>query len=465
MNKRILGLDVCKSHVVAWEVSEIPRNPKQYWKTEVKNRDKNPLKDPLSFYYNKGGIKQLLKLKPDAVALEPTGMHYSALIAEICTQEGIKVLWVGHVQASNYRKQMKLPDKNDLADAFALGCYGLLYFDQPSYFIEFQPYPITRIREIYLQLKSLSRFQTPLINRLRQQLAYEFPEAMDKEFKVLRDGRRALIAWLAQRDRPLVRANVYWDNRYSRSVVHDYKIEISEFTRDLACHIDDYDKWIAQIEIELKELVYHPIFKDYNRTFDEFNFGLMARSVLLSQIYPIEKFEHIGAFKRHIGAAKMEDSSGDSKAWRTGNGSKLCRCELYMWCVTKIAAGNRSKKIHPHSEVGEKVVTFYNDWMKKYSSNQDYWLAELERKEKKKVLASFTSILEKQLKGNLSQEEITRLKTVLATLEREFLLKQEENKPQVNRRVGSKKFGKLVVGKTIGYTCRWLFRRLKANIN
>lgn len=210
----ILGIDICKNRAVCWMVSSLPRNPKQFWKQAIKDdeRSKDPDIDPLTFYFNRGGIERLFSLNPDAIALEPTGMHYSTLVAEVAANLGIKVLWVGHVQAANYRKQQKLPDKNDLADAFALGCYGLLYHEQPNYFIEFQPYPVTRIRELYLQLKSLNRFQGPLINRIKQQLSHEFPEAMDAQMTPRGDGRRALICWLAHRERE-TRKHAYWDKR------------------------------------------------------------------------------------------------------------------------------------------------------------------------------------------------------------------------------------------------------------
>ena len=99
--------------------------------------------DELTFYMNSGGIHSLLALQPDAIALEPTGVHYSRLLADVCQKKGIPVLWVGHCEAVHYRKQNKLPDKNDLADALALAAYAHMYWDKPEFFLWFDPGSLT----------------------------------------------------------------------------------------------------------------------------------------------------------------------------------------------------------------------------------------------------------------------------------------------------------------------------------
>ena len=192
---KILGADVCKDRVVCWLLDEWPRHLKDYWRIESKKRSKNPLEDELTFYMNSGGIHNLLALQPDAIALEPTGVHYSRLVADICQKKGIPILWIGHCEAVHYRKQNKLPDKNDLADALALAAYAHMYWDKPEFFLWFDPGSCTRIRELYLQGKSLTRIQSPIINRIRQQLAYEFPEAALKRSEPSeRDGLSPLLS-------------------------------------------------------------------------------------------------------------------------------------------------------------------------------------------------------------------------------------------------------------------------------
>ncbi len=76
-----------------------------------------------------------------------------------------------------------------------------------------------------------------------------------------------------------------------------YGISISQFTRWLAQTIDDIDLQHLAIEKELFILVYNSQFKQYNLVFDQFNFNLTLRALLLSQVYPIEKFESMAAFK------------------------------------------------------------------------------------------------------------------------------------------------------------------------
>jgi hypothetical protein len=101
MNKKIIGLDVCKDRVVAWEIpDERPRNHKVYWteKCKADQRSKDPKKDPFTFFYNKGGIDGLLSLGGDIWVIEPTGGHYSELIERVAYAHGVELLKVGHAQ-------------------------------------------------------------------------------------------------------------------------------------------------------------------------------------------------------------------------------------------------------------------------------------------------------------------------------------------------------------------------------
>ncbi len=169
LNMKIIGIDICKDRAVCWSLETLPNDVKAYWKKESKQRSKDPKLDEFTFYFTDSGIAGLLAQKPDAIALEPTGMHYSWLVAHIAEREKVEVLWVGHTQAVSYRRQNNLPDKNDLAEAMAIACYAHIYYGKQNYFISFNPTPIARMRELFLQLKSLARFQNPLLNRARQQ--------------------------------------------------------------------------------------------------------------------------------------------------------------------------------------------------------------------------------------------------------------------------------------------------------
>ena len=293
-------------------------------------------------------------------------MHYSWLLAHICQCEGIKVLWVGHSEATHYRKENKLPDKNDLADALALAAYAHTHWDKSEFFLTFEPGAIAQIRSLYLQLKSLTRVQSPVINRVRQQLAQEFPEAALKESNPGPDGLSPLWAWLARWERKTKRHSFYYDSLYSKSIAPAYGIEISPFTRKYAeflCHIHS---WEREIINELGKLLSMPQFKPYKKVFDELGIGVRPRALLLTHIYPMSKFESLGSFKKRLGMAGDESSSGDHKSWNTKGGSKMCRTELYLWILVAIAP----KKNRPTGEIGEKLSAFYDSRQEKFKKNE-----------------------------------------------------------------------------------------------
>lgn len=454
---KIIGIDICKDRAVCWTLTKVPNDVKAYWKRESKKRSKDPQKDEFTFYFTSAGIAGLLALKPDAIALEPTGMHYSWLVAHIAEREKIDVLWVGHQQAVSYRRQNNLPDKNDLADAMAIACYAHIYYGKKSYFINFDGRKLARMRELFLQLKSLARFQNPFINRGQQQLAREFPEAVGKKSPRQSDGRRPLWCWLAGRERNLKRKSWYWSKKYSQSVAVKYDIGISQFTRWIAQTIDDIDIQHLEIEKELFNLVYDSQFEQYNLIFDQFGFNLSLRALLLSQVYPIEKFESMGAFKKRIGAAKDEYSSGDMNTLKKG-GSKLCRTEFYLWVTTAIALPRK----RPQSNVGQLIADRYDDLVRQFENNPEVRQKILAAQTKEKALKSMKKIVTANLKPHIDGEQLTSQILLMETMFNASWTSNIEVK-SLNKNQVQRKFGKLIIGKTTGYTARWLYRLLMRN--
>ena len=455
----IIGIDICKDRAVCWSLTEVPNDVKAYWKRLSKKRSKDPKKDEFTFYFTSTGIAGLLALKPDAIALEPTGVHYSWLVAHICQRENIEVLWVGHQQAVSYRRQNNLPDKNDLADAMAIACYAHIYYGKKSYFINFDGCKLARMRELFLQLKSLARFQNPFLNRGQQQLAREFPEALGVKSHRQNDGRRPLWCFLAGRDRHLQRKSWYWEKRYRESVAVEYGILLSDFTRWTAGIIDDIDIQHLAIEKELFALVYDRQFEQYNLVFDQFNFGLSFRALLLSQVYPIEKFESMGAFKKRIGAAKDEYSSGDMNTLKKG-GSKLCRTEFYLWVTTAIAL----KQKRPQSDVGQLIAGKYDDWVRQFENDPEVRQKLLASQTKEKALKSMRNIVTANLKPHIDGEELTTQLLVMETMFNGSWTNNVEVK-SLNKNQVQRKFGKLIIGKTTGYAARWLYRLLISKLS
>ena len=453
----IIGIDICKDRAVCWSLTEVPNDIKAYWKRESKKRSKDPKKDEFTFYFTNAGIEGLLALKPDVIALEPTGMHYSWLVAHICQRKNIEVLWVGHQQAVSYRRQNNLPDKNDLADAMAIACYAHIYYGKQSYFIDFDPGKIARMRELFLQLKSLARFQNPFINRGRQQLAREFPEAIGVKSERQSDGRRPLWCFIAERERSLKRKSWYWGKRYRDSVAVKYGIPLSSFTRWTAGIIDDIDIRHIEIEKELFNLVYSTEFEQYNLVFDQFNFGLSFRGLLLSQIYPIEKFESMASFKKRIGTAKEEYSSGDINTLKKG-GSKLCRTEFYLWVTSTIAL----KRKRPQSNVGQLIADQYDGWVRQFENDPETRQKLLAAQTKDKALNSMRKIVTANLKPHIDGEKLNNQLLLMETM---FIASWSSNVEvkSLNKNQVQRKFGKLIINKTSGYAARWLYRLLMRN--
>lgn len=337
---------------MAWSLEEMPANLRAHFK-----QFKRPIKDDsLKFYANKGGIAGLLALKPDAVILEPTGVHYSWIFAHICETENIPVLWVGHSEIRHFRKQNRLPDKNDQADALALAAYAFNHLGDDEFFISFSPGAAVQLRELYLKLKSLARIQSPIVNRLRQQLAREFPEAALKRSEIAVDGVAPLFAWVAGRERKLSIKSHHYDRLYERSIAPAYGVKITEFSRRLADWLCEIHLWERELEGEIKELLQLPEFAPYVTAFTKFRFGVRTQALILSQCYPISRFDSLGGFKRRLGMAKVEESSGDKELFLTGAGSKMCRSALYLWVLTTIAP----QKYRPASAEVKRLGEFYD---------------------------------------------------------------------------------------------------------
>ena len=186
---RIVGLDVCKLSVVACVLSVRPCEPRQFYYAAKFH----------TFKADAAGIRELLNLEPDIALLEPTGVNYSKLWRTHLALAGIEVRLVGHSELRSYRKNtLKLPDKDDPADSLALACYGFDFMDSPRRFVQIREPVIVKIRESVLRLAHLNRCQSPIINRLRQDLAWQFPELAKISLKKKGDRLSLALRWLAE---------------------------------------------------------------------------------------------------------------------------------------------------------------------------------------------------------------------------------------------------------------------------
>jgi len=348
-----MGCDICKNRAVFCCLKSLPANIRQHWQ-DIKGT-------AAEFHFNSDGIAKFLKIRPDAIVLEPTGYHYSEFLNKVCIAERIQVFWVNHRQIRHYREGHRLPNKNDFADSYALACYFLENRDIPEAFLHFYPGNSRRLRELSLQLHSLNRMQSPMINRIRQQLAIEFPEVALIDSAPGVDQVSPLWGWLAEEPiSPL--ANSIYSNKWNSSIAPKYGEFISPFTRGVAKSLCHLQRLQVELENQLLLLLDSEEFAPYVQVLSQFGLGTRTQSLIISQIYPVDRFPSISQFKRRLGVAGEENSSGDKKVYRTSGGSKICRSQLYLWALTRIAP----RKARPNTEIGQKIGTYYDSQREKY---------------------------------------------------------------------------------------------------
>jgi hypothetical protein len=343
MKQNILGLDVGKASAVAFALDVLPGNISRFWKT-LKSSDFYDLK------CDRSGMQQLQAIAPSSLVLEPTGTHYSLFWVKAAEYLQIDLLWVGHLEVRHYRLSHRLPSKNDRSDAYALACYGVQHAVDPDRFVHFERETVS-LRSALLELQSLHRIQVPIINRLRQQLAHEFPEAASKKSEV------ALWRWLSGE------SVGYYDRLYKTSVSRELDLELSSFTSGLARELVGLKSLERNTEEKLSLLLSAPCFQSYKQVFDRFGFGDRLSAAILVHSYPIERFGewhgstrcwNVKAFKLKLGMGLIEYSSGEKKTFAPG-GSTLCRKLLYLWAVIRIASPVR----RPEGDLAQDAVVYY----------------------------------------------------------------------------------------------------------
>ncbi len=342
-NKRILGLDVSKSSVSVCLLTNKPESPRQFYY-------ECPF---MLFSANSEGIKSLLALKPDIAIMEPTGVNYSRLWGTHLARAGVEVRLVGHKELRSYRSShLDLPDKDDDADALALACYYFDYFDSPRRFVQIRDFTTVRIRELILRLAHLNRVQSPIVNRLRQDLAWQFPEVAHVNSRRGSNGSVPLLwGWLCGK-----RSSKRYDALRDRSI----GLGISSTVEHHARRLCDLQQEEYAIETELEQLLNDPKFTAYREVFSRFGFGTRIESIILSQIYPLENYFGIDGkpevkirkgrksgnptkrylslrrFQKALGLAPSLEASGDKSKIKIVGGSDLCRIAFWQWVFTRI---------------------------------------------------------------------------------------------------------------------------------
>ena len=344
---QIIGLDISKASVSACLLTEKPTEPRQFYYDC----------DFHKFEATAFGIRGLLALigtdlSNTIAVMEPTGVNYQILWGTQLASAGVEVRLVGHKELRSFREyHLGLPDKDDDADALALAIYGWDYLDVPRRFVQVRSRTIVEIRRLVLRLSHLNRVQSPIINRARQDLAWQFPEAAFVRSVRSSEKVPLLWGWLCGQ-----RQSVKYDLMLEKSI----GLGLTDELRRHAARICDIQREEMVLEFELSKLVSEPQFLPYRKVFARFGFGRRVEALLLSQIYPFENYlapdgkpdikirkgrmsgkptkRHLSLrrFMKALGYAPSQESSGDLQKSKVSGGSDLCRKALWQWIFTRI---------------------------------------------------------------------------------------------------------------------------------
>lgn len=306
------------------------------------------------------------------VGLEPTGAYSRIWIEKIQGLPGTEIKLVRHDRLAPYRKNLDLPDKNDLADSLALSFYTKEHFQNPFRFVFGRDATTEAVRTKVLRLGSYARLRTGLIARIKSLLLLDFPELANYRGSKQPGGKPPLFwRWIigeSKSDRIAL--------KYQKTIGHGISEDTVCYSRSL-CSFYERE---SVIERELMELLETPKYSRYIAVFDKFGLGLRTSAILLSQIFPIEKYfnengepdrewkEHywrdysLRRFKKSLGIAPQHYQSGEGKTKLSFGGSGYCRQALLMAVLVRVeVAKNRVN----NSKFNELVIYLENMKVKK----------------------------------------------------------------------------------------------------
>lgn len=349
ITQKVIGADACKGRLVCISLDYLPSKARI---GEI-YRDKG---DYFDVDVTAEGLKFLLSLKPDVVAIEPTGNNYIKFWMVRLAESGVKIALVGHQRSHSYRKNLGLPDKDDEADALALACYYLEHQDDPRQFARIRDDVTSQLRDAALRLKHIHRLQSPLINRLQQDLTWAMPEVSGSANAVL------FWRWLAGRARSA---------RYDRLSIDTCGLGTTQNMSAMAGLLVDLWQQKAVIEGEMLELLEHPQFDRDRAVMKNYHLSPIAQAVLISQYYPLSNFlgedgneiiqtarsrktqtiahkpVSLRRFRKALGIAPVREASGKSPTKTKKAGSKISRTHLWLWGFGTFEKRNKIKTSTP----------------------------------------------------------------------------------------------------------------------
>jgi hypothetical protein len=333
ITQKVIGADACKGRLVCIALDSLPSRARV---GEI-YRDKS---DYFDVDVSASGLSYLLSLKPDVLVLEPTGVNYIKFWVTKCAEAGVKVALVGHKKSHRYRDNLSLPDKDDEADALALACYYLEHQDDPLQFARIRDDLTSKLRDCALRLKHIDRIQSPLINRLQQDLAWALPEVTGSVRAVL------FWRWLAGDARSF---------KYDLLAIETCGLGVTQNMRAMAKILVDLWRQQSIVRGETIELLEDPQFDRDRMVMEKYYLPKTAQAIIISQYYPLTNFlgedgneiiqisrsrrtgthtkkpVSLRRFRKAIGVAPVREASGKSPTKTKKAGSRLCRCQLWLW--------------------------------------------------------------------------------------------------------------------------------------
>ncbi|MEA5447956.1 transposase [Leptolyngbya sp. CCNP1308] len=337
-------------------------------------------------------LEAIAQLQPELIAFEPSGGKYEAAFKNFFRQRELPFRQVAGRRLATYRAEAQLT-KDDHFDALAIAAYALEKRQERDAFIPDTPPEIENLRQHWLQRHSLMKQRTGMINRLRQNLAAEFPEAM--EFTAVWDwgqqGSSTLIDWLTG-DRA-DKHTQKWENRYSggKRRVKGKTVEqppscgtgLSPYTKMIARQLREAEAAIAELEGAIAVIMAKPEYQPYIEAMDKIGFSISIKAIWLSRIYPFDKFldegrertsqrmsnkgkwrthnHSLAQFKAALGAAidipRSGTSGGIAPTRRRSRGKiktedkkkpigcKFCRVVFWQWAMVRIETKNACNEV------------------------------------------------------------------------------------------------------------------------
>jgi hypothetical protein len=400
---KVLGIDIGAKFVVAFCLESLPVgiSYKDYYKRNAKVaifKIRMDNKAEGASINIKDAIDLLKEINPDAIVMEPTGVWYSKLWAKLAEHLGIEVKWIGHSDLAYNRGAYGFEDKDDRTDAF---CLAVSYF-HPDYnnqdkWLRWRTGLISEVNDRVLELECLASTTKVYTQQLRQRLKYEFPECADRAISnsLTKEGFTAWVGWLAG-----IHTSTRIKNGHLKSIAIDLGIEISQYTRDHAASLCGNQIRQTHLLVDLKELLLDPEFDLYRPTLELFGFSSKMQGVILTNIYPFEKFllngkpyidrweddrkkykknKSLAGFQISLGMGKRLVESGGSTAWIYA-GSSFARTKLYTWIMKYVVPEkmadswlvtelDRRSKTNPRTAV--TVADLRKRWRETKGSNSD----------------------------------------------------------------------------------------------